>query len=577
MLRPILTSILALSLFSAIGQQVLFSEDFEGAQPAFTLNTTDMASTAGGDNSWLVNSSYAGGDGTLVCFGFPFSFNIPLTAAQPAGISNANGSYMHITSAAAVSSGITNCNFAAADGLCTDAANHFTRMSSDVSTVGASEVNLTFWWLCAGGPNSYGEVYYSTDAGMNWTMVSTPVAAYRNQSAWIQQTLTMPAFAGQATLRFGFRFVNAEATAASDPAFGIDDVVITSSSDENAIAAGTLAFSSYCAGSAVTVPYTASGAWNAGNVFTAELSDINGSFSSAVDIGSVASTTSGSIAGTIPPGTATGTGYQVRVTGSDPSGIADTSATVITITDAPNAGTDTHASYCETDDPQVLINLLPGASACGQWTGPTGSVISGILDPATAVSGPYTYTTNCPGNCPQDAAVITVGIVPAADAGENANLTVCSDGPAFFLLDSLGGTPNSGGAWSGGLVGGMYDPAVHAPGCYTYTVTGVSPCANAMATVCVAEETCTGINEMNGGLVGLRWSGQQGGIQRIDLGANRIDAVDLLDASGRRLRAATIVEGQTLSINMAGMASGIYVVRIHSADRVGVLRLVNGK
>ncbi len=562
-----------------MSQQVLFTEDFEGAQPAFTLNTTDVGSTAGGDNSWLVNSSYTGGDGTLVCLGFPFSFTIPNTAAQPAGISSANGNYMHITSAAAISSGVTNCNFAAADGLCTDAANHFTRMSSDVSTVSASEATLTFWWLCAGGPNSYGEVYYSTDAGVNWTLVSTPIAAYRNQSAWIQQTLTMPAFAGQATLRFGFRFVNANATAASDPAFGIDDVTITSSSSETTITADDLAFSSYCPGSAVTVPYTASGVWNAGNVFTAELSDINGSFSSAVDIGSVVSTTSGSIAGIIPQGTATGTGYQVRVTGSDPSGIADTSATVITITDAPNAGTDTHASYCETDDPQVLINLLPGASVCGQWTGPAGSVVSGILDPATAVSGPYTYTTNCPGNCPQDAAVITVGIVPAADAGENANLTVCMDGSAFSLLDSLGGTPNVGGSWSGpsAIIGGLYDPATLAPGCYTYTVTGVSPCANAMATVCVAEVSCTGINEMNGGLVGLRWSGQQGGIQRIELGANRIDAVELLDVSGRRMPPRTTVDGQVLSINMAGMASGVYMVRVHAADRVGVLRLVNEK
>lgn len=577
--RSLLTLILASSLFPALAQQVLFSEDFEGTQPAFTLNTTDVGSTAGEANLWMVNSAYTGGNGTLDCLGFPFSFTIPNTAAQPAGISSANGNYMHITSTAASSSGVANCNFAAADGLCTNAANHFTRMSGDVNTVGASDVTLTFWWLCAGGPNSYGELYYSTNAGGSWALVSTPIAAYRNQSAWSQQMVTLSAFAGQATLRFGFRFVNANATAASDPAFGIDDVKITSSSTENSLAADALAFSSYCPGSAINVPYTVTGAWAAGNVFTAELSDINGSFSSPVIIGSEASTTSGAIAGTIPAGTTTGTGYLVRVNGSNPSGIADTSATVITITDAPYAGNDTHASYCENDDPQVLIDLLPGASSCGQWTGPTGMTFSGILAPSTAMSGAYTYTTDCPGNCPQDAAVITVGIVPAPDAGDSSNVTLCMNGTPVLLIDSLGGTPDVGGTWSGPglLIGGVYIPANNSPGCYTYTVTGVSPCANASAQVCVTEESCTGIDESNGGLVGLRWSGQQGSIQRVELGDNRIDGVELLDASGRRLIARSTIEGRVMTINMAGMASGVYVVRIHSADRIGVLRLVNGK
>jgi hypothetical protein len=55
------------------------------------------------------------------------------------------------------------------------------------------------------------------------------------------------------------------------------------------------------------------------------------------------------------------------------------------------------------------------------------------------------------------------------------------------LFGILGGTPAAGGTWSGGIAGGMYDPAVNAPGSFVYTVNGTAPCANATATITVTE------------------------------------------------------------------------------------------
>ncbi|MBS1773130.1 MAG: gliding motility-associated C-terminal domain-containing protein [Bacteroidetes bacterium] len=54
-----------------------------------------------------------------------------------------------------------------------------------------------------------------------------------------------------------------------------------------------------------------------GNAFTVELSNASGSFASPTVIGSVTSTTAGSIACTIPPSVPYGTGYRVRVKSSD--------------------------------------------------------------------------------------------------------------------------------------------------------------------------------------------------------------------------------------------------------------------
>lgn len=80
-----LASMLSLFFLPALGQQVLFTEDFEGTQHGFTLNTADLGSVqgAGGDNFWAVNNAYAGGSGTMDCFGIPIPITIPATAAQP--------------------------------------------------------------------------------------------------------------------------------------------------------------------------------------------------------------------------------------------------------------------------------------------------------------------------------------------------------------------------------------------------------------------------------------------------------------------------------------------------------------
>jgi len=85
--------------------------------------------------------------------------------------------------------------------------------------------------------------------------------------------------------------------------------------------------------STVTISYYAqcNGA-NPGNVYTAQLSDANGNFSVPINIGSVTSTTSGTIIGTIPDCIATGSGYRVRVVGSDPATTGTVFGTSLSIT-----------------------------------------------------------------------------------------------------------------------------------------------------------------------------------------------------------------------------------------------------
>jgi PKD repeat protein len=215
---------------SAQTADTLIYERFETGGTTFTLNTPDMGgvSAAVGYNQWIVNNAYAGGNGSLVCLGFPFTFTVTPTPPQPALITGGtNTGYMHIVSDAAQASGIQNCCFLAADGICNFNEINFTRMTSDINTTGYDTVSLSFLWLCSGGTNIHGELYYSTNSGVSWTQVTTPITQYKNQGNWTTQTISMPAFAGQTTLRFGFRFVNQTSNAATDPGFGIDEFLIT--------------------------------------------------------------------------------------------------------------------------------------------------------------------------------------------------------------------------------------------------------------------------------------------------------------------------------------------------------------
>ncbi len=76
-----------------------------------------------------------------------------------------------------------------------------------------------------------------------------------------------------------------------------------------------------------SVAFTSSGTFNAGNVYTVQLSDASGSFASPTDIGTLSSTAnSGSISFTIPATVASGSGYVIRIISDNPATTGSTSS-----------------------------------------------------------------------------------------------------------------------------------------------------------------------------------------------------------------------------------------------------------
>ncbi len=562
-----------ITIVGSHAQTVLFMEDFSSGSPTFTLNTTDAGSVASGANTWLINNAYAGGAGNVICFGIPFGFTVPATAAQPAGITNPNAHYLHTASEAAVASGVQNCCFIAADGLCAQAANHFARMSTDVSTVGMSDVTLSFWWICGGSTSNYGEVHYSTNNGASWTPISSPIAQYQGQPNWAQQSISLPAFGNQATLRFGFRFVNNTTLSASDPGFGIDDVVITAQGSTNTVTTGTITPLTYCQGATVQVPYTASGTFAGGNVFTAELSDAAGAFTTPTAIGSLASTTSGSISGTIPVGAVPGNAYRIRVVASDPvtQGVANVANIIVTA--APSAGNDVTLALCNDAAAPNLLDHVDGGALNGDF------YYQGMqLLPDLTVPGIYAVSyIVAGGGCPADTAAFTITVNDAPNAGTGVSITFCIYDPVVNLFSLLTGSPDAGGIWldpEGTPHSGVLDPAVGPDGLYTYGVPGIAPCEEDQAFVAIVLDACVGMDEL--AAPALNWSGQEGDMHVFVVPVGLAQgAIRVMDATGRMVDVSGRVwqQGDRLRVGLFGQPSGMYFVRFGANE---VLRVVHG-
>lgn len=153
--------------------------------------------------------------------------------------------------------------------------------------------------------------------------------------------------------------------------------------------------------------------------------------------------------GTWSPGDPGGD-YTYEVTA--PSGNCPATATVtVNVSPVPNPGTDAAITVCAGDAPFNLITILTGGPATnGIWFNPSNNFFgtaNASFNPATHPEGTYTYSVTAPG-CPPVTATVDVTVLPDANAGNNATVTLCENLGSIDLTSYLGGTPDPGGTWS---------------------------------------------------------------------------------------------------------------------------------
>ncbi|MFN5982635.1 MAG: T9SS type A sorting domain-containing protein [Fluviicola sp.] len=404
------------SAFSSISQTTIYENNFNtGAATGWALNVGGS-----GGNTWIVNNEYTG-----------FSPFIPDTPNQPLAITGGPQSfYLHIYNST-VCTGLGVCN-AAFD---TGTPSNQSAETPVINTSAYSSVTASFYYLCAGqSGTSYGVIEYSTNGGTTWTQSGAQISGV---STWTAGSISDAALSGAANLKIRFRWVNG--AAGVDPAFAIDEFIVQGTPGASVnLTTGALAQLSYCSGvtSNITVNFNATGSPQAGNVYTAELSNASGSFASPTVIGTLNSTATGalSLSATIPGSTPVGTGYRIRVNASNPASTGTDNGSNISINLSPTVAitaSPANGIICAGSS----INLSASGANTYVWT-PNTALNSSTTANVTAnptISLQYTVVGTETNGC-TNAQSFTVTVNDCAGIEENENAFAVYPNPVIDVL-----------------------------------------------------------------------------------------------------------------------------------------------
>lgn len=193
---------------------------------------------------------------------------------------------------------------------------------------------------------------------------------------------------------------------------------------QNTIVTDTILQLSTCAGGNIIVPFTASGNFPPGNVFTAQLSNAFGQFTTPINIGSVPFNI-GLIFATIPMNTNFGFFYKIRVVSSNPAIIGSACPNTLIITQVAQLNqiiASPNDSICEGEE--VTLTALNPAGSYSWSTGDTTQSIT------VSQAGNYSVTVTDFLMCESDTSItISTFPQPCVAGLENTDLSGLSLSP----------------------------------------------------------------------------------------------------------------------------------------------------
>lgn len=316
-----------------------------------------------------------------------------------------------------------------------------------ISTTGYNNIDISFSGRSSAASTSW-VVTGDASGGTTFSAV-TSLACPNGSFGTLSPFVLGASYDNKASIR-----IRITATGSATATLRLDDLIIRGvSMSSNTITTDTgLTGSPFCVsastGASVSVPFTSVGTFNAGNIYTAQLSNAAGSFASPVSIGTVTSTAnSGTIAATIPAGTAAGTGYRIRVVSSNPV-VTGTDNTVNLTVQIPAAITTqpstTVQNLCQGSAATALSVAATGTTLTYQWYSNTTATTSGGTPVGTS-SASYTPVTTATGTlyyyCVVSAAC---GASVTSNVSGAVNVTAIPSAPAGTI--NISANPSCGAA-----------------------------------------------------------------------------------------------------------------------------------
>jgi hypothetical protein len=275
---------------------------------------------------------------------------------------------------------------------------------------------------------------------------------------------------------------------------------------------------------------------------------------------------------TVPSGDET---YTTSGTHNDtiPNSVGCDSVMTITMTinNLPVVSLSGNTVFCAGDS--VLLTGTSGGTS--QWY-MNGAPITGANSNTYYASAPgvYNMTKTNINNCTDSAATgLTVSMNPLPSVSYvETQTSACINWPAFALA---AGTPN-GGTYSGtGVSGGMFDPSVSGAGTFDviYSYTDVNGCTSS-DTSTITVGLCTGVEQQNE--IQFSIFPNPGSGSFIITASVTPELIVVTDVLGKEIR-SMLPGSNVVKLDLAGEENGIYFVKIVSAGKQSVRKLVLNK
>lgn len=218
-----------------------------------------------------------------------------------------------------------------------------------------------------------------------------------------------------------------------------------------------------CAGSTLSLPFITTVGYGSTNTFTAQLSNSSGSFSNPTNIGSITSSTGGTINCTIPANTPGSNSYRIRIVASSPADTSADDGVNIHISSPGTTSFTNNLPVCVGDTIKLTASNT-NSGAVYQWTDPNGTVttVQNRIIPNAQASNAGRYAVSITNGACVEHDTLTAIVNPRPSAlTTSSNSPVCAG--SYIGLSTTTVTPGVTYSWSGpnGFTSNLQAPVIN--------------------------------------------------------------------------------------------------------------------